>query len=281
MVAMALTFGATTASYDSVLLFALLTYASLLFGHSIGMHRLLIHRTYDCHPWMMRALIYVGVLVGMAGPYGVIRIHDVRDWAQRLPTCHDFFSHRRSLIQDAFWQLHCRFKFDKPPLVLIESQFLNDPWLLWMDRTWMLQQLPLAAMLYLLGGTPWVVWGIFCRVSISVAGHWVVTYFCHNPGPGSWHVRGAGVQASNLKGLGFVTVGECWHNNHHAFPESARMGIEANQTDPGYWVLTKLRSLGLVSNLGSPREFSDRDDLKPIEEYVAKNLGTHDGKSGI
>jgi fatty-acid desaturase len=47
----------------------------------------------------------------------------------------------------------------------------------------------------------------------------------------------ASAQASNLPGLGLFTYGECWHNNHHAFPESARIGLDPGQADPGWWVL--------------------------------------------
>lgn len=260
----ALIAGPFTLSIDSFALFVVLTYVTLLLGHSVGMHRLLIHRTYECSKWLFRLLIYLGVLVGMAGPFGILRIHDVRDWAQRLPNCHDFFSHRTSLLQDAIWQLHCRFEFDCPPEFVIEKDYLDDPWLQWMERTWMLQQVPLALLLYVVGGWAWVVWGIFCRVAISVAGHWIVTYFCHNPGRGSWWVLGAGVQAANLHGLGFITHGECWHNNHHAFPESARMGIEENQTDPGYWVISKLHDYGVAWNVGAPRDVSKREDLLQV-----------------
>jgi stearoyl-CoA desaturase (delta-9 desaturase) len=253
-----------TASADAVIVFAVLTYGTLLVGHSVGMHRFLIHRTYECPAWLARLMIYAGVLVGMAGPYGVLRIHDLRDWAQRLPACHDFFSHRRPLWIDALWQLHCRFDFARPPAFRIEKEFLDDPWLRAMERTWMLQQLPLAALLYLLGGWAWVVWGVCCRIAVSVAGHWVVTYFCHNPGPGRWHVKGAGVQATDLKGLGLITMGECWHNNHHAFPESARMGLEPDEADPGYWLLGRMERMGLVWNLGLPRRASEREDLEPL-----------------
>ena len=136
----------------------------------------------------------------------------------------------------------------------------------WMERTWMLQQLPLAGVLYALGGWGWVVWGVCGRVSVSVAGHWIVTYLCHNPGPGRWHVRHAGVQAANLNGCGLITMGECWHNNHHAFPESARMGLEPSQFDPGYSVLVMLRSAGLVWNLGLPRDVSAQDDLLEVAD---------------
>jgi stearoyl-CoA desaturase (delta-9 desaturase) len=242
------------------------------------MHRLLIHRTYDCPKWLERLLVYIGVLVGMAGPYGVLRIHDVRDWAQRLPDCHDFFSHRRSLLVDALWQLHCRFEFERPPILKIEKKFLEDFWLSCMDRTWMLQQIPLAAVLYALGGWPWLVWGVCCRVSASVIGHWVVTYFCHNPGPETWHVRGAGVQASNLDGFGFITMGECWHNNHHAFPESARMGIEPSQPDPGYWVISRLESAGLVWNVSLPRDPLSREDLRRVVVKTSIDRGNRDGR---
>jgi stearoyl-CoA desaturase (delta-9 desaturase) len=261
MVLCALIAGPLTATLDAVILCLVLTYGTLLLGHSVGMHRWLIHRSYDCPAWLARLLVYLGVLVGMAGPFGVLRIHDVRDWAQRLPACHDFFSHRRSLLVDALWQLHCRFDFDRPPAFEVEKDLAEDRWLVWMERTWMLQQVPLAALLYLLGGWPWIVWGICCRVSVSVAGHWVVTYFCHNPGPGRWHVLGAGVQATNLPGLGLVTMGECWHNNHHAFPESARMGLEPGEADPGGWIIALFEKCGLAWNVGAPRPDAARGDL--------------------
>jgi len=264
MLMTALIAGPFTISVDAVALSIGLTYVTLLLGHSVGMHRLLIHRAYECSRWPGRFLVYLGVLVGMAGPFGILRIHDIRDWAQRLPDCHDYFSHRASLLQDALWQLHCRFHFDRPPVFSIEKDYLDDPWLQWMERTWMLQQVPLALLLYACGGWAWVVWGIPCRVAISVAGHWIVTYFCHNPGAGSWWVVGAGVQAANLRGLGFITHGECWHNNHHAFPESARMGIDANQTDPGFWVIARLRDFGIAWNVGVPRDPSRREDLRQV-----------------
>lgn len=275
MLVIALIAGPFTLSVDSLAVFLVLTYATLLLGHSVGMHRLLIHRTYECSKWFGRFLVYLGVLVGMAGPFGILRIHDIRDWAQRLPNCHDYFSHRTSLFQDAVWQLHCRFEFDRPPTFLIEKDYLDDPWLQWMERAWMLQQVPLALLLYVGGGWAWVVWGICCRVAVSVAGHWIVTYFCHNPGRGSWWVLGAGVQAANLQGLGFITHGECWHNNHHAFPESARMGIEKNQTDPGYWVISKFRELGIAWNVGLPRDVTQREDIREVSSIGYVNVDHH------
>jgi fatty-acid desaturase len=262
------------ATPSAIVLFALLTYTTLLLGHSVGMHRLFIHQTFDCPKWLERSLVYIGVLVGMAGPFGILRVHDVRDWAQREPQCHDFFAHRRSLLVDALWQLNCRFEFEHPPVFKIAGEIANDPWYVWMERTWMLQQIPLAVLLYILGGLSWVVWGIFVRVFVSNAGHWTVTYLTHNPGPGNWFVPSAGVQASNLTGFGLITMGECWHNNHHAFPESARVGLLPGQTDPGWWVIRTLQRLGLVARVGLPRDTANREDIVQLASSQAIQTST-------
>lgn len=257
--------GAITAplafSWGAFAVFVASTYLTLLLGHSVGMHRRLIHRSYECHKWLERALIYIGVVVGVAGPFGVLRIHDHRDWAQRQRHCHDFFAHRRHALVDIFWQLHCRFRFVKPPRFAIEPEFSNDRFYRFLERTWMAQQVPVAIAMYAMGGLGWVAWGVCARVSASAIGHWSITYFCHRPGPGVWRVDGAVVQASNLPGFGWLTFGECWHNNHHAFPESACIGIERGQSDPGWYVLRILQQAGWVWDLGRPRPHAQREDL--------------------
>jgi stearoyl-CoA desaturase (delta-9 desaturase) len=261
MVATALVLGPIYFTWSALAAFLALSYTTLLLGHSLGMHRRLIHRAFDCGKPFERFLVWLGVLVGMAGPFGILRIHDLRDWAQRQASCHDFFAHRRGLWLDAFWQLHCEFRFTRPPSFAIEPEFSEDPWYRFMEATWPLHQVVLAAVLYGIGGPSWAVWGVAVRVAVSVTSHWIVTYFAHNPGPGRWLVKDAAVQASNLEGWGFLTHGECWHNNHHAYPESARMGLDPGQLDPGWWVLVALRRCGLVSRIGLPRALDFQEDL--------------------
>ena len=245
----------------AVLMGLALTYITLLLGHSVGMHRMMIHRAFTARPWLKRALIYIGVLVGIGGPRGIITIHDTRDWAQRGPNCHDYFSHRRGFLRDLTWQLFYRFNFSAPPRVKIEPDISEDAFLNWLDKTWRWHQLGLAIVLFLIGGLPFVIWGVCFRVALSTIGHWSVTWICHNPGPGSWDVKGAGVQASNLRFAGWLTHGECWHNNHHAFPESARIGLEPGQTDPAWWIIRIFERINLVSRVGLPRPEAARSDL--------------------
>jgi fatty-acid desaturase len=258
-------------SWAAFLFFLGFTYISMLLGHSLGMHRLLIHRSYECTWSLKYFLIWLGVLVGMAGPFGILKIHDLRDWAQREQQCHDFFAHRRGLLIDAFWQLNCSFKFDHPPIFKIENEFADDRVLVFLERTWCLQQVIFGLALFVLGGMPWLVWGLFVRVAVSVSSHWIVTYYAHNPSAGNWRVRHAAVQASNLSHIAFLTHGECWHNNHHAFPESAKMGLDEGQLDIGWIVLRGLERLGWVWNLGLPRDPVSREDLVFELDFLLKS----------
>ena len=68
------------------------------------------------------------------------------------------------------------------------------------------------------------------------------------------------MQACNIN-LSILSCGECWHNNHHAFPESAQIGLEANQKDPSWWVIKKFEKLGIFYDINTPRHQTQRDDL--------------------
>ena len=256
----ALIAGPLTVTWGAFALFLVATAVTVCLGHSLGMHRRLIHRSFDCPHWLEQVFVYLGTLVGMAGPYGMIRQHDIRDWAQRKADCHPYLAHRSSLLRDGFWQMHCDLVLDRPPLLKLENRTANDRFYQFIDRTWMLQQLPWAVLFYAIGGTPWVVWGIAVRVALSVTGHWLVGYFAHNRGPRSYHLEGAGVQGYNVPYCGFVTMGEAWHNNYHAYPASAKLASTmAKSTQAG--VLMALRRIGLVWNVETSEDLPHRANL--------------------
>jgi fatty-acid desaturase len=279
MTAVALIGGPLTFNPGAFALFLVTTAITICGGHSLGMHRRLIHRSFDCPHWLERVFVYLGTLVGMAGPYGMIRQHDIRDWAQRRADCHPYLAHRSGFWRDAWWQLHCELKLDHGPELVIEPQVAADPFYRFLDRTWMWQQLPWAILFWSIGGLPWVVWGIAVRVALSVTGHWLVGYFAHNQGPRNWHVSGAGVQGYNVPYASFLTMGEALHNNHHAYPASARFNHHAGEIDPGWWVLRALAAVGLVWNLKTPETLPERASLvrldtsnRPRKNRVAGSL---------
>lgn len=260
---------ALTASGSAVAVFLISTIVTLCLGHSLGMHRRFIHRSYDCPVWLEYLFVHFGVLVGLAGPVGMLKTHDIRDWAQRQSRCHDYFSHGRIWYQDLWWQLFCSISLRSPPELQIEPEIANDRVYRFMEKTWMLQQLPWAVLFFLIGGWSWVFWGICSRVSLSVFGHWAVGHLAHNTGARDWHVTGAAVQGYNVPWCGLLTMGESWHNNHHAFPGSARLGLEKGQWDPGWWVLRLLEKTGLANNLVTPASLRHRAELVPVMQYHA------------
>lgn len=255
-----------TFSFEALGVFLVLTGVTLCAGHSVGMHRRLIHNSFDCPLWLEYLLVYLGVLVGMAGPFGMMRQHDLRDWAQRQRACHDYLCHRKGFWLDYFWQCHCDLELDRPPLFVPEARLRDDKVYAWMERYWMAQQAPLAVILFAFGGWAFVIWGVALRVAVSVTGHWLIGHFAHHGEHDgnermSWRVLGACVQGQDVPVAGLISMGESWHNNHHAYPGSAKIGLLPGQPDPGWWFIKGLAALGLARDIKTPAEMPERPAL--------------------
>ena len=261
MVVATLIGGGATATPAALLLFVITTATVLLFGHSLGNHRKLIHNSYRCPRWLEYLFVYLGTQVGLAGPLGLMRQHELRDFAQRHPNCHPYLRHGGGMLTDAWWQLHCELVLANPPDIAIEADVASDRFYRFLEASWMLQQLPVALLLYWWGGWAFVFWGVCARVSAGVLGHWLIGYFAHNHGDMQFEVRGAAVQRRNIPLVSLLTMGECWHNNHHAYPGSARLGLAPGEWDPGWWMLRLLERLGLASDFVLPHDLPARPEL--------------------
>lgn len=258
--------GALTFSVAAFAVFLFATGTVLLLGHSLGSHRKLIHDSFQCPKWLEYTLVWFGVQVGLAGPIGLLRQHELRDYAQRLPDCHDYLRHGRPFWLDAWWQLHCELHLDAPPSLQLEPRIAEDRFYRFLERTWMWQQLPPAVVLFAVGGWSFVFWGVCARIAAGLFGHWLIGYFAHNHGGMHHEVRGAAVQGRNIRFTSLLTMGECWHNNHHAFPGSARLGLHRGEWDPGWWALVALRRAGLAWNLRLPEHLPAREELVRLAE---------------
>jgi fatty-acid desaturase len=256
--------GIATFTWSAFALFVISTLFVLLFGHSLGSHRKLIHNSFQCPRWLEYALIYCGLQVGLAGPLGLLRQHELRDFAQRLPHCHDYLRHGSGPWRDAWWQLNCELRLTNEPNIEIESRIADDPIIRFFERTWMLQHVFVAVLFYLWGGWAFVFWGVCARVTAGVFGHWLIGYFAHNHGPMNYEIRGAAVQGHNIRWTSLITMGECWHNNHHAYPGSARLGLARGEWDPGWWMLRVFECIGLAWDFRLPKDLAPREELIPL-----------------
>lgn len=258
------------ASWSALAMFLVLTGATLCAGHSVGFHRRLIHRSFECPKWLERVLVYLGTIVGMGGPIWTIRLHDTRDWAQRQPDCHAFLRHEHGFLRDGFLYLHGKLVLDNPPGFDPGPDIADDKFYVFLDKTWMLQQIPIAVLLFAMGGWPWVVWGVFVRVAACTTMHWAISYFAHTRGSSDWRVEGAVIQAYNIPLLAIPTMGESWHGNHHAFPSSARHGLYPGQIDPGWRFIQTLQWLGFATNVRTPKDLPARCNITPLSSRAVK-----------
>jgi sn-1 stearoyl-lipid 9-desaturase len=264
MLLCALSLGFMTFTWSAFAVFLLTAAVTLCAGHSVGFHRRLIHRSFDCPKWLERTLVWLGTTVGMGGPIWTIRLHDSRDWAQRQPDCHWFLRHDKPLLIDGYYYLNFCLKLKNPPGFDPGPGIADVPFYDFLQRTWMLHQVPIGVALYLLGGWPWVVWGVFVRVSACTVMHWFISYFAHTRGPQDWIVDGAVIQAHNVPLMAIPTMGESWHSNHHAFPSSARHGLYPGQIDLGWYFVRLLSMFGLAWDIKLPDTLPPRPGIKPV-----------------
>lgn len=232
----------------AIALFVVTSVITLCLGHSVGLHRGAIHRSYHTSKPLERALIYLATLAGMGGPLSMLKMHQLRDYWQCQLRAPEYYSYDHGPLQDFIWYLHC----DHHPVegeqveVWLDPALTSDKFYQWLDRHWMAQQLPWAALCFVVGGAPWVIWGVCARVAVSLLGHWLVNYMAHNHGAHDWQIDGVGEQGRNNALFGALSMGEGWHNNHHAWPQSARLGHEPWQLDPGFMCIRVMARLKLV-----------------------------------
>jgi sn-1 stearoyl-lipid 9-desaturase len=116
-------------------------------------------------------------------------------------------------------------------------------------------QLALAVALFLLGGWAWVVWGVFVRLVISYHSTWLVNSAAHMLGYRTYRTTD---KSTNCWWVALLSFGEGWHNNHHAFPFSARHGLSWFEIDMTWWHVKALAFLRLADRVRLPSEVMRR-----------------------
>jgi stearoyl-CoA desaturase (delta-9 desaturase) len=131
-----------------------------------------------------------------------------------------------------------------------------------LDRCHVLLPVALAGLLFGAGqlwggeGLSWLVWGVFVRTTLLYHATWLVNSATHLWGYRSHATRD---RSTNLWWVALLALGEGWHNNHHAFPRSARHGLRWWEFDLTYLVIRLLGPVGLARDIQLPRQPPRRD----------------------
>jgi stearoyl-CoA desaturase (delta-9 desaturase) len=98
----------------------------------------------------------------------------------------------------------------------------------------------------LVGGLTGLLWGGVVRIFLLHHATFSINSLCHVFGRRPF---ATGDESRNLAWLAPLAFGEAWHNNHHAFPTSARHGLRPWQVDPGAWLIGALERCRLAWNV--------------------------------
>ena len=129
------------------------------------------------------------------------------------------------------------------------ADFAKYPELMWLHRYEQVPAFVLAVLCLAVAGWPGLIVGFFWSTVAVYHGTFSINSLAHLVGKRRYVT---GDNSRNNWLLAIITMGEGWHNNHHAYQSSARQGFYWWEYDPTFYLLTLLERLGLVWNLKRP-----------------------------
>jgi stearoyl-CoA desaturase (Delta-9 desaturase) len=235
------------------------TYLLTGLGVTVGFHRLFTHRSFQTSA-PIRALLAALGSAAIEGP--------VIEWVANHRKHHQFSDqpgdpHSPHVDHGSGWRgalsglfhAHVGWIFKGDAMASEEryaKDLLTDPVMRLIDRTfplWVLAGLAfpfglgVALTGSIAGGLTALLWGGAVRLFFVHHATFSINSLCHFFGRQQF---ATGDESRNLLWLALPTLGEAWHNNHHAFPTSARHGLRWWQLDPSSWLIAGLERLGLA-----------------------------------
>lgn len=233
------------------------------FGVTIGYHRLFTHKSFKAGPVVTSIL---GVLGSMSVEGRLIRWvafhrahHQHSDHAEDPHSPHGHGGGIKGVLV-GFYRAHMGWMLDTSDhglekyVVDLQKDRLvrriSDLFPLWFALSLIIPTVigGLISMTWT-GALLGLVWGGFVRILMVHHITWSVNSVCHLWGTRPFRSHD---ESRNNVIVGVLALGEGWHNNHHAFPTSARHGLRWWQFDASYIVIWAMSKLGLVWDVKIP-----------------------------
>jgi len=221
-------------------------------GVTLGYHRLLSHRSFIVPRWLERFFATCGAISCQHGPIDWVGVH----------RHHHSFSdtevdHHNS--KKGFWWSHMGWMFkDVEALKAVpklSADLIKDPYYRFLNKYFLFLQIPIGLSLYAIGqklgvgGWALVLWGIPLRLVVVYHITWLVNSATHCWGKAPFE---SGDSSKNNAWVAALTFGDGWHNNHHAFPNSANQGLFRGQIDITWEHIKILAKFGFAKKVKLP-----------------------------
>jgi len=235
-----------TFSWQNVLALAITWWIAGSFGIGLGFHRLLTHRGFKAPKWLEYFLATCATTALQGGPLSWVTTHRLHhaftdtDKDPHSPKDSIFWSHigwvMRGTAQEHSEATHKRYS---PDLV-------DDKYYQFLDKYFWLANIPIGVVLFMIGGWSMVIWGVFFRTVWGWHTTWLVNSAAHIWGGRRFETSDT---STNNPIVGVLAFGEGWHNNHHAYPRSARHGLTWYELDANWIQIVLLEKIGLIKDV--------------------------------
>lgn len=232
-------------------------------GITVGYHRLFTHRSFETNRVVQVILSILGSMA-LQGPLlrwvALHRRHHQYSDQHGDPHSPHLYGHSILDLVRGSWHAHLGWMFapDPPDLLRYVTDLRQDRLLRLMSALFPVYVAAGLLIPAVLGGVltgSWMgallglMWGGIARVFLVHHVTWSINSVCHIWGGRPFQVAD---ESRNNVVFGILALGEGWHNNHHAFQNSARHGLLWWQIDVSYWVIRTLALLGLAWRVKLP-----------------------------
>ena len=215
-------------------------------GIGLGYHRLLTHRSFKAPKWLEYTLTSLGTMALQNEPYKWVTTHRMHHQFTEQPQ--DPHSTR-----PGFWWAHIGWIFFGTAQDHTEANFkkyvpdlLKDKGQVLIAKYFYIPIIVSAILLYAVGGWGMVFWGVVVRVIFGWHTTWFVNSLAHLFGRRRFETHD---DSTNNWFVAILTFGEGWHNNHHAFPTSARHGMAWYEFDMNWLTIQIFKRLGWAESI--------------------------------
>ena len=248
----------------SDILLALGLYALTGFGITIGFHRLFTHSGFTPNRPLRITLAVLGSMAVEGSVTSWVathrRHHMFSDHAGDPHSPHRYGDHGPALLRGlAFSHVGWLFVSDASDASRYAPDMLRDRDIRRIDRLFPVLALGSLAIPFLIGfclsGTlvgalTALVWAGLVRMALLHHVTWSVNSLCHTFGR---RPEATADRSTNLWALAIVSLGDNWHNTHHAHPSWARHGAGPGMLDPSAWVIRRFEQFGWATKVRWPR----------------------------
>ena len=241
-------------------------------GIGLCYHRLLTHRSFVCPKWLEHAFAVLGVCCIQDTPARWVATHRHHhanadeQMDPHSPLVNFLWGHfgwlvmkNRDLLRLTLCERYAKDLLRDPFYRRLEGKTL---WLQIVIGSWALFFATGYGLGWLQSGEPWaafqsgmsfLIWGVFVRTVLVWHVTWSVNSVTH-----LWGYRNYETDESSRNNfvIGFIASGEGWHNNHHAFPRSARHGHKWWELDLTWLTIRLLEVTGLATKLVTPSTYA-------------------------